>query len=126
MEEKTVDFKTYEKARKFENFKEKVKEKWDIAKNKTVEFYYNNKEFCIFAAPIVVGLTGKIFKVAVKDRQLKAEQELKELYCYDRSLGAYWQLKRKLTQNEMLELQTRRRNGESMGMILSDMKVLKK
>lgn len=48
----------------------------------------------------------------------------KHLYCYDRSLGHYWKLRRELTNEEWLEIDKRKKNGERLSDILDDMRVL--
>lgn len=126
MEEKTVDFKSYERKKKFEDRKEQAKDKIKRGVNSVINGYNNNKEFWNIAIPVLIAGVGTTAKVVTKNKRIKTEQNLKDLYCYDRSLGAYWHLKRKLTQREMLEIQRRRKTGEAMGSILADMKVLKR
>lgn len=45
---------------------------------------------------------------------------------YDRSLGRYTELKRPLKAKESLEIERRRKMGESLNSILDDMRLLKK
>ena len=56
---------------------------------------------------------------------LRKEEKLKDLYCYDRSLGHYWALRRELTNKEWVEINKRKQNGERLADILSELKVLK-
>ena len=80
------------------------------------------------AVPIGTGAIAMITKgakVAAKHRQLKKTQDLKELYCYDRSLGHYWKLRRELTNDEWIIIERRRKSGERLADILSELKVLK-
>ena len=56
---------------------------------------------------------------------MKKEKDLKDLYCYDRSLGHYWTLRRRLTNAEWVEIDKRKNNGERLADILSELKVLK-
>lgn len=49
----------------------------------------------------------------------------KEILYYDRSIGAYWCLKRALSNADLTEIDKIRRNGESLAQILEDLKVLK-
>ena len=53
------------------------------------------------------------------------EKDLKDLYCYDRSLGHYWRLRRELTNAEWIEIDKRKNNGERLADILDELKVLK-
>ena len=56
---------------------------------------------------------------------MKEEKQLKNDYCYDRSLGHYWKLRRELTNEEWIAIDKRKRNGERLGDILAELKVLK-
>ena len=68
---------------------------------------------------LTMGING-IVKVA------GARAEAKQLNTmYDHSLNTRWQLKRPLTNEENVQLEMRRANGERIGDILDSMKVLK-
>lgn len=121
----TVNFEDFKKESKRREFKEKMKETTSRAYNKTKDFCINNKEIVV---PIAITLaTGavKLGKLAMKSKNLNKEERLKEEYCYDRSLGHYWALRRPLSNKEWLEIDSRKRNGERLSDILSEMKVLK-
>ena len=78
----------------------------------------------IHTTPAIVAITG-----AVKSANRKAiaiDKKSKEYYCYDRSVGNYWELKRKLSNSEWLEINRRKDCGEKLADILADMKVLRK
>lgn len=86
-----------------------------------------NKEVAIAAIPFaIVGFKTAANAVRSIDRKndLRKEQELKDLYIYDRSLGKYHKLRRPMRTSEMLELDRRRTNGESLLRILDDMRLL--
>ena len=120
----TINIDDFRKESKKREFKEKVKEKASNAYQKTKAFCINNREIVI---PIAITLsTGlvKISKMAVKSKNLKKEEQLKEEYCYDRSLGHYWKLRRPLTNDEWLEIDQRKRDGERLSDILAELKVL--
>ena len=53
------------------------------------------------------------------------EKNLKDLYCYDRSLGHYWKLRRELTNSEWVKIDQRKQNGERLADILDELKALK-
>lgn len=101
----------------------KVKFKKKVAVIK--RWVYDNKEIIIMLAPIV----GSILLVSVKHfgRYMVATKQaaVKELYCYDPSLGHYWQLRRKLNNSDWLKINKRKANGEKLGDILESMNVLK-
>lgn len=92
----------------------------------------NFKDMCKqhpeIALAVVTGAIGSarfIGKSAIKRINLNKQQDVKELYCYDRSLGHYWELRRKLNNHEWVEIDKRKRNGEKLADILDSMKVLK-
>lgn len=84
-----------------------------------------NKEVIITLAPIVISGTIALVKVISRHNNNRKSQELHDLYCYDRSLGHYWKLRRELTNKEWLEIDLRRKNGERLADILDSLKVLK-
>ena len=89
------------------------------------EWIVENKETIIILAPVVIGGVTTITKVVGKQMKLNKEKALKDLYCYDRSLGHYWNLRRELTNNEWVAIDRRKSNGERLADILADMRVLK-
>ena len=112
------DFKREAKKRAF---KEKIKTKIQNGK----EWCIRNKEAVITLAPVAIGGVTTIAKVVSKRSNLRKQETLKDLYCYDRSLGHYWRLRRELSNKEWLEIDQRKKNGERLSDILSEMKVLK-
>lgn len=66
----------------------------------------------------------KISKELYKRNQIKQERTLKDNYIYDRSMGHYWKCRRKPSTNEYLEIERRKNAGESLGSILTSMKLL--
>lgn len=105
---------------KWEKFKDDMKCKYIVAK----EWVSKNKEFVIACAPAIIGGLFEVMKIASKKDARDEEKELKELYIYDRSMGHYWKLRRRLTNAEYREIERRRAEGETMGEILEDMRVL--
>lgn len=105
---------------KWEDLKWKAKCKYDAAKDWVVR----NKEVVIAAVPALIGGVFEIIKIASKADAREEEKELKELYIYDRSMGHYWKLRRRLTNSEYREIERRKAEGESMGEILESMRVL--
>ena len=111
----------WKQQNKFESFKEDVKSK---VKN-SVEWAKDNKEFLIVVAPLALKATTSIVKVVGKNVNLRKEANLKNLYCYDRSLGHYWKLRRELSNQEWIEIDRRKNSGERRADILNDLGVLK-
>lgn len=89
------------------------------------EWFLQNKDFVVSVTPFVVGGVTTVYRIVAKRHNLRKEETLKDLYCYDRSLGHYWRLKRELSNKEWLEVDRRKRNGERLSDILAQMKVLK-
>lgn len=120
----------------FEDIKSEMNARWTgftfKAKCKTrqaIEWMKENKEITA-GILIPVGITviktvSGIAKSVDRKIDLKKEQDLKDLYIYDRSLGYYHELNRKLKPSEALEIDQRRSNGETMAQILASMKLLK-
>lgn len=105
--------------------KRRIKDKIQQKFQKTKEWFVRNKEAVITLTPIVIGGVTTVCKVVGKRCNLRKEEDLKDLYCYDRSLGHYWKLRRELSNDEWLEIDKRKKNGERLSDILDDMKVLK-
>lgn len=118
MKAKIVDI---EKERKREAFKQKVAYKL----YKTKEWIIRNSDIIVVVAPVVISGVAKVVKVVGKNVNLRKEESVKNLYCYDRSLGHYWRLRRELSNKEWVEIDRRKRNGERLADILSELKVLK-
>ena len=119
-----VDFdairKQYEEQNKHK-FKTRVKNLF----YKVKVFCTNNPEITLFIVTTVVGAIGFFGKKGFKFLQLHKEEQIKDLYCYDRSLGHYWKLRRELTNDEWVAIDKRKRNGEKLADILDELKVLK-
>lgn len=114
-----------EKDLKKAQFKARVREKFDGF----VRFVDNNKEFVILVGiPVVRGLFGagkSITRVARRNHAIRLEERNKDMRFYDPRLGHSWQLKRKLTNDELHFIDRRRKKGERLSDILSDLNVLK-
>lgn len=116
-----VDIVDPEKERKMREFKEKLNQKFNEAKSWVVR----NKELIIYFTPIIITGVTTVVKVVGRHVNLRKAESVKNLYCYDRSLGHYWSLRRELTNREWIEIDKRKKNGERLADILSEMKVLK-
>ena len=102
-------------------FKKKIGNKLREGK----EWIIRNKEAIIVLAPVAIGGLTTIVKVVGRRTNLNKQESIKNLYCYDRSLGHYWRLKRELSNNEWLEIDRRKRSGEKLADILEELRVLK-
>lgn len=106
-------------------FREKVKTKAHDVK----VWIETHPEYVLMFGPMVLGagmsLVGGTTKFIRKQAGLKKQKDLKELYVYDPSLGHYWRLKRKLNNSDWVKIEQRRQDGQALGTILNDLKVLK-
>ena len=119
-----IDEKKFRKARRRAQTREFIRDKTE----KLSDWVEEHQDFLKIAVPVGAGVTTIIAKgarTAAQHRKLKKVQDLKENYCYDRSLGHYWELRRKLTNEEWIQIDKRKKNGERLADILSDLKVLK-
>lgn len=117
----TINIEDFKRESRKRAFKEKVRTKIQNGK----EWVVKNKEAVITLTPVIIGGVTTIVKVAGKRVNLRKQEDLKDLYCYDRSLGHYWRLRRELSNKEWLEIDKRKKNGERLSDILEEMKVLK-
>ena len=116
-----VKMEGFKRESKRRAFKDKINTKIQNGK----EWIVRNKEAVITLTPVIIGGVTTVTKVVGKRINLRKQENLKDLYCYDRSLGHYWRLRRELTNKEWLEIDQRKKNGERLSDILEQMKVLK-
>lgn len=116
-----VQMEEFKRESKRRVFKDKINTKIQNGK----EWIVRNKEAVITLTPVIIGGITTVSKVVGKRINLRKQENLKDLYCYDRSLGHYWRLRRELTNKEWLEIDQRKKNGERLSDILEQMKVLK-
>lgn len=108
--------------------KEWFEEKSEKAKRKAlavIDWGKDHKETIIVFGPVIVGSVIEIIKITSKRHTVNEEKALKERYIYDRSLGHYYEMKRQPKRSEWLQIDQRKQNGETLGEILNDMKLLK-
>jgi hypothetical protein len=103
------------------NLKEKIKEK--LRKGK--DWFNRNKDTIILLTPVAIGGITVLTRTVGKHVNLRKEESVKNLYCYDRSLGHYWALRRELSNKEWLAIDARKKAGERMADILDELRVLK-
>ena len=113
-----IDFKKEAKKREF-------RQKISTIRYKIEDWFDRNKEAVLTLTPVVIGGVTTVVKVVGKRVNIGKAKEVKELYCYDRSLGHYWRLRRELSNSEWLEIDRRKKKGERLADILAEMRVLK-
>lgn len=104
-EEKIVDLDSFKKEQK-----KRERKKWFNRKVEAIVNWIKGDSAAIIipAVATAIGFFIKLIITLVKSisrsSSLKKQEELKDLYCYDRSLGHYWKLRRKLTNNDWVEI----------------------
>lgn len=104
------------------------KEKFENKFRNFVMWVNDNKELIVICAPIIMitcKFGSKLIGKVGRNINLRKAEKIKNLYCYDASLGHYWELKRKLSNKEWLTIDSRKKNGERLADILSELNVLK-
>lgn len=104
-----------------ENNKSWLRRKFDSA----VAWCKENKEVLVVVVPAAAAGIAGACKLGGKLIDAHKVHNHQNLTCYDRSLGHYWQLKRELSNDEWIAIENRRKNGERLADILSELKVLK-
>lgn len=117
---KTVDIDNFKREAKIRKLKAKLEE----IKNKAADFVTEHPTESLALATTLIGSAVGLARRADRKKDLREQQRLREEYIYDRSLGSYWKTRRKLSNSEKLEIERRRRAGESLGEILRDMRLL--
>ena len=101
------------------------KARWKARFNSVKEWANDNKQILMVAIPAGITAVGTGIKVLGKRHNLHVEERNKDLRCYDASLGHYWELKRKLSNDEWVAIDRRKKNGERLADILDELRVLK-
>lgn len=121
MSENVITFKELKKEAR----KAQIKNWFRNKANNAGRWINDNKEIILILGPSALGAVTTGVKAVGRHVQRGKEKDLKDLYCYDRSLGHYWKLRRELTNSEWVEIDKRKKNGEHLGDILDELKVLK-
>lgn len=121
-ENKTVDIDDFKREARIRKFKQKIEEAVDKYKDLVAEHPAESMALVTAAFGSLIGLARRYDR----KKDLREQQRLREEYIYDRSIGDYWHTRRKLTNGDKLEIERRRRGGESLGDILNDMGLLDK
>lgn len=115
MEDRNMNIETYG------TWKDKVK--WKIQDAK--DWCHEHKEVVIALAPCMIGGAVELIKVMARKGNINEEKRLKDNYVYDRSVGHYYELRRKPKNSEWVQIDHRKGLGEPLGDILQDMRLLK-
>lgn len=116
----TVNFDDFKREAKIRELKAKAKAGYDKAKQVVTEHPAESLALATTAIGTVIGLVRR----ADRKADLKKAEQLKERYIYDRSIGGYWKTRRKLSTNDMLEIERQKKLGRGLGEILRDMRLV--
>jgi hypothetical protein len=120
--EKILKFKV-----KKPTFKERVSMALDTAKEKTAEvgqWCLEHPQEAIGIATLVATGVYNVVKIGSRHYSIYQTQQLKDRYIYDRSNGHYFKMTKVPTTNQWIEIESRRKAGESLGIVLQDMRLL--
>lgn len=109
------------------DIKQKAQELKDKVIFKTKQAYkwcMDNPEMAVAIGSVIFAGGKYLGKAVIKHQQIKEQEDVKNLYCYDRSLGHYWKLRRELRNDEWIEIDRRKQQGERLSDILYSMRVL--
>ena len=125
-EERTIQ--NNDKETLWSKFKRKATEAKDAAVDmgkRAIQWAKDNPE----AALVVLGVVATAGKTAIRDASRahadKKEDDRRERYIYDRSLGMYWELRRPMTAAERRKFQELKAEGYRTGDILEVMHLIK-
>lgn len=113
---------------KMEDLRNWFEEKQELAKWKAqaaIDWCKDHKEVIIVFGPVIASSVIEIAKISTRRHTASEEKALKERYIYDRSNGHYYEMKRQPKSSEWLQIEQRKQNGETLGCILDDMRLLK-
>lgn len=109
----------------------KIKDKAENARVKADVWWWQCKEWAKanpeqaeLIVATAIGAVGVIIKRSFSMAKVHREQRAKDLYIYDRSLGRYWTLRRKLTKSEQIAIEQMKKAGMGYGEILTRLKLL--
>ena len=97
---------------------------WVVRTIKALINWCTKNQEVVYVIVGAVSIGSSIYKKYFYKTAAERELEYQRKHIYDYSLGHHWTLRRELTANEMMEMEERKRNGESMGDILQRMRVL--
>lgn len=113
MKDKIIDFKFEE----VKSLKEKAKDKFYNG----VNFLRDHKETVLVLAPVVISGAVEIVKIIAKRGNLKQEQKLKDNYIYDSKGRHYYELNKRPSNSEWIQIDERVNSGELLGRTLREM-----
>lgn len=128
MYEKIINVEVVGNEGKKPSLKDNIKRLIGDIKTKASNTWYwckENKEDLVYLLPVAIAVAGIIKKFIPMPTKIDVERKRIDTTYYDPSTGCHWELRRKLRNDERMELVQRKRDGEYAENILNDMGVLK-
>ena len=102
-----------------------LSEKAKLKAIRVVEWGKSHKETIVVFGPVIGGAIIEFIKISTRAHTVREERVLKERFIYDDRHRHYYELKRQPRKSEWLQIDQRKDNGESLGLILEEMGLLK-
>lgn len=109
-------------------FKEKLNNLTEEVKRKSyevVDWFGRNKEAIVIVVPVLCGSFVELTKVITRKSNIREEKRLKDRYIYDPSKRHYYELRKKPSNRDWIEIDERIDRGEPLRQILIDMRLLR-
>ena len=110
----TKEMKRAERRKKWAERKQRAKDWWD-----------RNKAYVVICAPVLGSVIVKGCQTFNKYHTMRMDERNRDLRCYDASRGHYWELKRKLNNDDWLYINRTMKKGGTLGEALSELRALK-
>ena len=118
MADKVIDIdKEIRKARR--------REKWATRKQKVKNWWEANKGYVVIFAPAAASAIVGGCKAFTKWHTMRQDERNRDLRCYDASRGHYWELRRKLNNDDWLYINRSMKEGGTLGEALNELRALK-
>ena len=111
--------------KKAKEIKDKVKSEVNFRAHNVKIWWNKNKDWAVVAIPIAAGACGTGFKYFLRARNIKREEKMKYKTYWDASVGHHWELKKKPTNQQRMEIDRRwKGNGEPLSKVLYEMNLI--
>lgn len=110
---------------KAEEIKAKLKSEVNFRVNNAKIWWNKNKDWAVIAIPIAAGAAGTGIKYILRASNIKREETMKYKTYWDASVGHHWELKKKPTNQQRMEIDRRwKGNGEPLSKVLYEMNLI--
>lgn len=105
--------------------KEKVKA-YVVKKQSDAQIWWSrNKDWAVVGIPICAGAVGTGVKYILRSHSIHREEKMKYKTYWDASVGHHWELKRKPSNQQRMEIDRRwKQNGEPLSKVLYEMNLI--